>query len=321
MAKKLLKIVDTKNKTIKDGFKEFYLYCRVKNLSPKSLDYYEYAYFRFAKVYNEKMLVKDITKREIDLYILALKDENVGEISINTFLRGIRVIINYWISLDYLEKFKIDLIKTTKPIKDTYTPQEIQKLLKKPNLKSCNYAEYRDWVIINMLLSSGMRATTLCNLKIKDIDLDNMCMLYTTTKGRRQQIVPISTTLLKILDEYIKIRLSQTSGNTDIWLFVSAFGAKLNSDSLNHTLRNYNRNRGIMRTGVHKWRHTFSKIYIQSKGSPFMLQKILQHKDLRMTREYVNLFDSDLQKDFNEFNPLEIMSKENNKRVNYLKLR
>ena len=40
-------------------------------------------------------------------------------------------------------------------------------------------------------------------------------------------------------------------------------------------------------------------------GDIFRLQKLLGHKSMEIVKEYVNMFNSDLHRDFNEFNPLE----------------
>jgi len=46
-------------------------------------------------------------------------------------------------------------------------------------------------------------------------------------------------------------------------------------------------------------------------GDIFRLQKLLGHKSIGIVKEYVNMFNSDLQRDFNEFNPLEKFTKKN----------
>ena len=42
--------------------------------------------------------------------------------------------------------------KADKKIKETYTDEELKKLLKKPNLKRCEFNEYKTWVFSNYLL-------------------------------------------------------------------------------------------------------------------------------------------------------------------------
>jgi len=46
-------------------------------------------------------------------------------------------------------------------------------------------------------------------------------------------------------------------------------------------------------------------------GDIFRLQKLLGHKSMEIVKEYVNMFNTDLQRDFDEFNPLEKFSKVN----------
>lgn len=320
MVRKKLTIVNTKGKKITDGFKEFYRYCQIKNLSHQSLEFYENNFLKFKLWLKEDILISDIAKATMEDYILYLKSTKVADTTINTNIRGIRAVLYYWMNLGYLENFKISKIKAVKQVKDTYTKQEIEILLKKPNLKKSSFVTYRSWVCINLLLGTGMRADTLVNLRIKDVDLDNKLLFYSTTKNKKQQIVPISTTLINVLDEYIQVRLRQVE-SMDEYLFVSAYGEKMNRNSLNHSLRNYNRSRGVLRIGVHKWRHTFAKIsLVDGNLNPLKLQAWLGHSDLDMVKEYVNIFTEDLQKDCDDFNPLEIMQKQN-KRGDYLKLR
>jgi integrase/recombinase XerD len=79
----------------------------------------------------------------------------------------------------------------------------------------------------------------------------------------------------------------------------------LTSDKLSHGLANYNKKRGVMKTGTHRYRHTFAKNWILNNGSVFKLQKILGHSSLDVVKNYVNMFTNNLQKDFNDYSPLE----------------
>ena len=64
----------------------------------------------------------------------------------------------YWcMEKGYLEKYPIRLVRADNPIKEPYTTDELQKLLKEPDCKTCSFAEYRNWVIVNFLLGTGCR--------------------------------------------------------------------------------------------------------------------------------------------------------------------
>ncbi len=53
-----------------------------------------------------------------------------------------------------MDHFKIKTIKVERKIKPTYTSDELKRLLMKPNMKKCNFSEYRNWVIVNYLFAT-----------------------------------------------------------------------------------------------------------------------------------------------------------------------
>lgn len=293
------------NKLIKknsdDAFKDFIKYCNIKNLSDATITYYEKCWEKFREFYDGEL--EGITSKTIDDYVLYLKtNTTMNDVSINTFKRGLRAILYYFMKLGYVEKFKITIHHAEKKLKETYTDRELELLLKKPDLKKCNFAEYRTWVIINFLLGTGCRANTLCNIRVKDLDLENGFVRFRKTKNKKQQIVPISHKLCLILHEYLKYRQAESDED---YLFVSIYSQKLNSNSLHQSIAKYNQRRGVMKTGIHLFRHTFAKKWIQNGGNIFSLQKILGHSSLEMVKEYVNMFSDDIRRDYDKFNPLD----------------
>ena len=83
---------------------------------------------------------------------------------------------------------------------------------------------------------------------------------------------------------------------------------------------NYNHSRGVEKTSLHLFRHTYAKLYIQAGGDPFRLQKLLGHADLTMTRRYVALYADDLKANYDALNPLEQI-KQNSRRSNKIAMK
>lgn len=293
------------NKTMKEGFKEFYNHCRVKNLSNKTLKYYEDNYYIFTNFFNDRDLINTITSDTIDNYIIHLKENTqCNSRSINTRLGAIRTILYYFMKLGYMEKFEIQLVKTIKKVKETYTDVELLLLLKKPNIKKCDFTEYRDWVIVNYLLSTGNRLDTVINIKIQDLNFNDELILLQATKNKKQQLIPMSKTMVKVLQEYLQYR----KGELEDYLFCNIYGIKLTGNALENSIRKYNQRRGVNKTSIHLFRHTFAKKWILSGGDIFRLQKILGHSSIDIVKNYVNMFSNDLKIDFDKFNPLEQFS-------------
>lgn len=290
-------------KTFEEGFKEFLLNCNIKNLSPHTVVFYKNVVRIWYSFSGPEQLISEIDSNMISQYIMFLKSEkNENDVTINTNVRGLRVVLYYFMKLGYLKSFKISNIKCSKEIIETYTDEEMTVLLKKPDMNKCTFNDYRNWVVSSFLLATGCRANTLINIRIKDLDFENQLITYVKTKNRKQQVVPMSNSLGKVLKEYIQHRGAQLG---DDYVFVNVFGRKLTSQILSENLRRYNKSRGVLKTGVHRWRHTFAKVWILQGGDVFRLQKILGHSSLDVVKEYIDMFTNDLKKDFNTFNPLE----------------
>lgn len=297
--RKILKITSEK-KSITEGFEDFIIHCKSKNLSEATIkSYRDTIEYTFSKFMSLDSLTEDINSTTIQKFIAYLKGTCVKDTTINSYLRMLRAVLYYFMKLGWMPEFKIQLIKADKEVIETYADSEINLLLKKPNIKKCPFVEYRNWMVCNFLLATGCRSKTLLNIKVKDIDFENSVVIYRHTKGRTQQIVPLSSTISVYLREYISYI------NKDGYLFPNAYGEIMNNSTLGHNMNDYNRKRGVGKTGLHRWRHTFAKKYILNGGDIFRLQKILGHSDMTIVRNYVNMFSNDLKDNFDSVNPLE----------------
>lgn len=152
------------NPTIQQAFERFQKYNRLKNLSQGSLDFYAAkgrSFFRFLG--DTEQPIHTITEETVEDYIFYMKDQQLHDTTINTNLRMVRAFLYWCMEKGYLEKYPIRLVRADDPIKEPYTTDELQKLLKEPDCKTCSFAEYRNWVIVNFLLGTGCRASTLLN--------------------------------------------------------------------------------------------------------------------------------------------------------------
>ncbi|MEA4970822.1 MAG: tyrosine-type recombinase/integrase [Candidatus Pelethousia sp.] len=295
-----------KSISIQESFAQFQRFNQTKNLSPETIRYHDnHSKPFFAFLEDVSQPVDSITKEKIDAYILHLKAKGtVNDTTINTRLRMVRGFLYYCMKRGLMPNFQIAQIRTTQPVKEPYTKAELALLLKKPNIKSCSFARYRNWVIVNFLLATGCRASTLVNIRIEDIDLAGGMVLFRHMKTRTQQVVPLSKTIIGILEEYLAYRDGQPAEP----LFISEYGNALKVDTLDSCIREYNLSCGVEKTSLHLFRHTYAKLFITAGGDPFRLQKLLGHSDLTMTKRYVALYAEDLKENYDKLNPLEQLS-------------
>jgi len=291
--------------TLQKAFEDFICEKKVLKLSEATVQAYENRFKDFSKFFPADNLCADVTSTTIFRYIEFLQTRNpdIKATSINANLRHLRAIFYNFMEAGYTKKFTIKMLKCEKELIEVYSEAELEKLLKKPDIKNCSFAEYRDWVMVCYFLGTGNRLSTVCNLAIKDVDFDNHEVSLRKVKNKKPYTIPLSSTLEKTLMEYLKVR----KGQPDDYLFCNKYGEQMQRTSMGSVIYRYNHSRGVIKTSIHLFRHTFAKNWILNGGDPFRLQAILGHSTMAMVNEYVNMFGKDLHRDFDTFNPLEKM--------------
>jgi hypothetical protein len=71
------------------------------------------------------------SRNTVDSFILNLQQRKISSISVDTYIRGIRAFLYYYMKLNYLQEFKINIIKAEKKVKEIYKDAELQLLLEK----------------------------------------------------------------------------------------------------------------------------------------------------------------------------------------------
>ena len=307
---KMLKMKSKATITFGDACNMYLDNCRLRNLREGTLKHYRQSFDQFYKYFSESLPLDEIDEESYNGYVLHLKDTLQNDVSINSYLRDLIALFHFLMNEGYIPHFKMQAIKVDKTHVETYSDEELQLLLKKPNIKQCSFTEYECWVMTNFLFSTGVRQRSLNHILVKDIDLDNNLVYVNVTKNRKPLIVPINQTLSGILKEFLRYR--QFTSNEDT-LFCNVFGKPLCKSTGYHMLYDYNKGRGVETTGIHRYRHTFAKQWILQGGNVVTLSKLLGHSSLEITQNYINLLTSDVAKQVDE---ISILDKYYSKRIN-----
>ena len=299
---KKLKMKASKSITFEEGCNKYLEYCRQRNLRQGTINHYRQSYVQFFKFFEPDTPIEEIDEDAYKRYVLHLRSTLNNDVSINSYLRDFITTMHYLMNEGYIQSYKMQAIKVDKSHIETYNEQELQLLLKKPNIKKCSFIEYQAWVMTNFLFSTAVRQRSLMYIKVKDIDFDNNVVYVNVTKNRKPLIVPLNQTMVNILREYLKYRNHKTD---DDYLFCNVFGQQLVKSTCYHMLYEYNKRRGVETTGIHRYRHTFAKQWILSGGNVVSLSQLLGHSSLEITQNYIHLLVSDVAKQVDEINVLD----------------
>ena len=295
----------SKNLSVEDAFELFIRKCRVKNLSEATITSYNNKVIPFVEFCNGGE-IGVVTIDTVDGFTDMLKKEhNVNDVSVVSYLRSVRAFLYYCMECNYITSFKIHLPKYNKELKEIYTDEQLEKLLKKPDTNTCSFTEYKTWVFENYLIATGNRLSTALNVRIKDVDFDNGIILLRKTKNRKQQIIPLSVSLADVLQEYLVVR----GGQPEDYLFCNNYGEQASNRTWQTLVYRYNIKRDVNVTSIHAFRHSFARLWILNHGDIMRLKTILGHSNIAVTNEYLQMFGQDLQMDFEKFNPLDNMNR------------
>jgi len=166
-------------------------------------------------------------------------------------------------------------------------PQRLIKYLEKTKvdemLDRARQDNRRNYLIMLTLWRTGIRNSELVNLKKRDIKFDKERIIIRQGKGKKDRWVPLDKSLADLLGYH-----SANMGLDDV-LF------PLSTAQIRNIVHRYE---GEEKVKPHTFRHGFAVHCLKNGMNIRSLQKILGHKDLATTAEYLDLIGKDIMDDF-----------------------
>ena len=310
--------------TLKEGLEIFITAKQSEGLRIRTIEDYR-NFFRFfteylAQYFPQITLIQEITTNHIRDFIsymrtewvhfkgLPGRDQNkkgLSETTINIRLRSLRAIFNFWYKEGYIIKNPMANIKLLRCDENDrltgLTDDELKQLFSVFNDRE--FAEYRDKIMILLLLDTGLRVNELVNVKINHLDTKRMLLTVPAeiSKLRKSRDIPISRKMMrKLLSLHEE---SKEYFGEHEHLFLTAYGEPMTVDAFRKRLWKYGKKAGLKRITPHMFRHTFSRQYILNGGDLFTLQRILDHSNITTTRKYVQMDEQHLRQQHAKYSP------------------
>ena len=139
--------------------------------------------------------------------------------------------------------------------------------------------------LLTLTYSVGLRVSEVINLKIEDIDSARMIIHIKNAKGRKDRVVPLSETVLKLLRQYYK-QYKPTE-----YLFNGQFSNQYSRTSCSNIYKKY-----IDSTGhFHILRHSAATSMLEAGTDLRVIQTILGHQSSKTTEIYTHVSNNILQ--------------------------
>lgn len=301
---------------------------QLEGLSPNSLANYEKTFNDFDCFFGEKTDIASLTVEDARNFLYwqlnhkiqfknhkyrKNKKKGVSVSSANTYLTYARATFTVLVKEEIVEENifgQINNVKEQEKKVDTLSIQEIKKLLGAMN-KSL-YSDFREYVLIHVLLDSFGRVNEILSLRKSDIDFEHQAIIFQNTKNKKVRIVPISKKTVKLLEDLIE----ETEDFDSEYVFLTNHGKPLRCDTFRKHLKVLVERAGIKkRIHPHLFRHTASELFIKQNGSMRVLQKILGHSDLSTTQRYAHVLDSTIKEQHEMFSPLKLIEEKERRKT------
>jgi integrase/recombinase XerD len=153
----------------------------------------------------------------------------------------------------------------------------------------------RDRTIFTLMLHTGMRVGEVVNLRLADVYLseNRLPHLRVIGKGQRERIAYLSATATLLLNEYLAKRPVKTEEK----VFLNRRGKPITITGIQLQLAMYCRQADIWVT-CHQLRHTFACRMIAAGVPVTSVQKMLGHTSIRTTQMYVQVADTQVERDY-----------------------
>ncbi len=205
--------------------------------------------------------------------------------------------------------------KANDPVIETFTKEQLEAMLKacdrsgvwksRELTTNARPTADRDRAIILLLSDTGMRAQELCDIQMKDVNL-NGHSIKIVGKGSKERIVFFGKRTGKALWKHLLPRLN-TNQSQD-YLFVVDYPRdprKMDRGVLMHLLKRIGDRAGVPGVHPHRFRHTFAITYLRNGGDVLTLQALLGHADLKMVKRYAQVAAADCERAHQTASPVD----------------
>lgn len=201
--------------------------------------------------------------------------------------------------------------KVPKRLPKVLSVEETVALLSAPDTDTAQ--GLRDYAILEVLYSGGLRVSELVGLNVSSIDWSRK-ELTVWGKGAKERIVLLGTPAMEALQAYIdRGRPELKKEKTSNALFLNRLGGRLSTRSVMNIMHKYRRVAGLeKRVTPHILRHSFATHLLDNGADLRSVQELLGHARLATTQIYTHVSQSHAREVYLRSHPLAQGPEENN---------
>ena len=286
---------------------EFLHYLRIeRGLAENTITSYRGDLSRFDQFLEAKgKSIDRVGGTDIVDFLAELRNKGLSPRSIARYMASLRMFFRFSVVENKLPSdptLNLETPSFWKHLPTTLSFDEVEKLLRQPFRKKPRGK--RDTALLELLYATGVRVSELVNLKVDDLDLEGG-FLHCLGKGEKERIVPIGSSALERLRDYLLSARSTILGkNSSSYLFVTGRGTKLTRQWCWKLIKEYAEKAGIKREVTpHILRHSFATHLLVNGADLRSVQLMLGHSDISTTQIYTHITQDYLRQVYQKYHP------------------
>lgn len=228
--------------------------------------------------------------------------------SINKQIESLRTFLKYLVGHGLLTRVLVESIDYVKEPRllptSVLNHAQVKKLIAR--IDTSNAEGIRDRTMLELLYSTGLRVAELLGVDIADVDLANATAIV-TGKGKKQRVVPIGRTALRLAESYLKaVRPFLVRDPGERALFLDRFGKRMPYATFLRRVHHYSQQAGLeVNVTPHTFRRSCTTELIRGGANLYHVKELLGHETLETLKHYTKLTIADLKKTHEKCHPRE----------------
>jgi integrase/recombinase XerD len=219
-------------------------------------------------------------------------------------LAAIRVFLRFLATLGHDRAHVLQQLERPKPehsLPKVLSRAQVAQLIAAPDPQSPLFT--RDVAVLELLYASGLRASELCTLRLRDVNLQAGCVRV-LGKGMKERIVPLGRAAAEAVTRYSTECRPGLDRHGEDHLFLSRSGRAMERVGLWMLVEKYGRSSGLLKAvSPHTLRHCFATHLIGGGADLRVVQELLGHSDIATTQIYTHVDQDRLKAVHAKFHP------------------
>lgn len=239
---------------------------------------------------------RSLQPKHLEAYIKELRRQKKSEATVARVICSMRSFCK-WLRKEKI--LKVDATEDIAPAKVRTTPprvpseKEIEAIFAAIDVESPS--GIRDRAMLELLYSSGLRASELCDLQCNHFR--GACVTVICGKRGKTRTVPVSSEAALWIERYIN------EFQPDRHLFITLQRKKITRTLLSMTVRRYALKARVPDVTAHTLRHACATHLLDGGADLRLIQEVLGHESIATTQRYTHLSGAKMDEMFRKFHP------------------